>query len=354
MRPPARHRLLPIGASLLLAGCDTSGRVAGGAGSEAGNALSVLVRDSTGAPVASARVQLRPAGADDPLPAFEALTGADGRASFRAASGAWSILVRKGDLAAWSVSAASDTLRIDTLGATSRVAGFLAGRGSQVVSFPGLGLLAPCDGDGFFQVSGLPAGILPVRVGASAVSDVHVEAGVPALVLGGGASAPWPSLPADSLVPWASRPLPASLPGAALGDTGSFSVAVSLRRTDSVTMVRAIDWSDGAGNGIQVDWKGRDTMVLRVDGVPYRVSGFLLDTGWKQLGLSWDGRRLAVVRGADSVLSLTSGSLSDRTGWEPPRFGSAGASGVRWIAFQRGGRISDWLRRLSVLESDGN
>ncbi|HOX52464.1 MAG TPA: hypothetical protein PKY05_13315, partial [Fibrobacteria bacterium] len=148
---------------------------------------------------------------------------------------------------------------------------------------------------------------------------------------------------------WASQSIPANLPALALGDTGSFSVAVRLRRTDSTQPMTALHWGDSSGNGIQIGWKGCDTFVLRVDRIPYRVTGFALSTDLEQVGLSWDGHRLAVLRGTDSVITLTTEALADRTGWRDPLFGTAGIAQVQWIAFHRGNTFQDWLRRLAKL-----
>lgn len=346
-----RH-LFAIAACLATLGCDGSSQ-AGTAGSEAGNAIVLEIRDGTGAPVGSARVQLRPMGSEDASASIEGSTGTDGRIRLDLPPGNWSALSRKGDLASWSILDPFDTLVIDTLRPTAIVSGHLEGAGGARIALPGLGVAVTCDGDGYFQIPSLPSGLLPVVVGTSAapVSHIQVEAGVDALVLDEGAGLPsvWPTLPADSLVPWASLPTPGMLPRAALGDTGMFSVAIRLRRTDSVTRLVAVDWTDDSGNGVQIGWRGRDTMVLRLDGIPYRVSGFALSPGWEQVGLSWDGHRLAVVRGTDSVLTLTTTSPTDRSSWGEPRFGSIGTSRIQWIAFQRGGEIDHWLRRLALL-----
>lgn len=92
-------------------------------------------------------------------------------------------------------------------------------------------------------------------------------------------------------------------------------------------------------------------MLLRLDGIPYRVAGFRLSTTWEQVGVSWDGHRLAVVLGADSVMAITSTAPADRSGWGAPGFGIAGTAHIQWIVIQRGGGIGDWLRKLWLLST---
>jgi hypothetical protein len=141
--------------------------------------------------------------------------------------------------------------------------------------------------------------------------------------------------------------MPASLARAALGDSGRFSVAVRLRRSDSATPVWVISWMDSASNGIRIGWRGTDTFVMDIDGKNYQIAGIPLTTGTEQVGLSWDGHRISVLLGRDSVLSLTSSSVDRRETWSHPQFGTIGTATVEWVAFKRGLLVDDWLRRLS-------
>ncbi|MEK7393071.1 MAG: hypothetical protein AAB214_10945, partial [Fibrobacterota bacterium] len=77
------------------------------------------------------------------------------------------------------------------------------------------------------------------------------------------------------------------------------------------------------------------------------IAGVPLSTGTEQIGLSWDGHRISVLLGRDSIVALTSRTFDRRSTWKTPEFGSAGASKVECVAFKRDNLVDDWLRRLS-------
>lgn len=343
------RNLFPLFISLLVAACGNPD--AGGSGSEAGNALWVRALSSSGGFVAEAQVEIRRSDSPTRSASYRGTTGPDGTARLSVPDGTWSVVVRKDGLAFQSTTTGGGIVS-DTLRPVSRLAGIVDACDGHILSIPGIGSSSRCDLDGFFQFDALPSGDLPLVVegpGILARSLVKIRPGTNALVLASITTIPavWTSLPSDSLIPWPSSRLPASIPRQALGDSGSFSIAVRLRRQDTSSAMWAISWTDGLAKGIRIGWRGSDTMLLDLDGKPYSVAGIPLTTGVEQIGLSWDGHRIAILLGDDSVATLTSSTFDQRSTWSDPEFASAGVSKLDWIAFKRGTLVDDWLRRLS-------
>ncbi|MEK7394562.1 MAG: hypothetical protein AAB214_18545, partial [Fibrobacterota bacterium] len=111
--------------AILLASCAET-QVAGGSGSEAGNALKVAAVAPDGTPVTGARIEIRPAESSSSVSTFSDTTGSDGSAVLKIPNGTWSVLVRKGDLAYWRLSDGSSPVG-DTLRPTTRLSGIVDG-----------------------------------------------------------------------------------------------------------------------------------------------------------------------------------------------------------------------------------
>jgi hypothetical protein len=345
-----RQILASSATAFLVASCSET-PLAGGSGSEAGNALKVAAFRSDGTPVVGARIEIRPSGSESTASAFFDTTGSDGSVTLAVGTGSWSIVVRKGDLAYWATSGGSGLVQ-DTLRPTTSLSGIVEGGAGSRIHAIGMGMDAGCDSSGYFQLEDLPSGDLPLAFSGAklfARSAVDLLPGIRALALVVSDSIPaqMENLPSDSLIPWSNRKAPATVPRTALGDSGNFSVAVRLQRMDSTSTVWAISWTDSASRGIRIGWRGADTFLLDLDGKTYRVAGIPLTTGIKQIGLSWNGHRISVLMGRDSVVSLTSSSFDRRSAWKTPTFGDAGIAKVEWVAFKRGTLIDDWLGRLS-------
>ncbi|MBK9579083.1 MAG: hypothetical protein IPO40_18605 [Fibrobacteres bacterium] len=335
-----------------LASCSESA-VAGGSGTEAGNGLKVAALGPDGTPVVGARIEVRAARSESAQPLVLDSTGADGVASLQVPEGAWAVLVRKGDLAFWTLS--NGTGRItDTLRPTAQLSGIVEGGEGTKVSALGLGDTTRCDAEGYFQLENLPSGQIPLgfqAVGNLVTSSLDLEPGSRSIALAKADSIPRhiASLASDSLIPWSLRSAPATLPREALGDSGHFSVAVRLHRQSLATPVWAISWMASRNQGLRVGWRGADTFILGVDGRQDSVVGIPLDTGAQQLGLSWDGHRMIIRLGSDTVVTRTYSNFDRRTGWPAPLFGSEGVSRVDWVAFKRGKLMEEWLVRLSQM-----
>jgi len=335
----------------LLASCNDT-LVAGGSGTEAGNAITVVALAPDGKPLAGARVEIRPSVSTDTA-AYRGTTGSDGSATLKIPVGTWSVLVRKDALAYRTFSVNSRTVS-DTLRPTTAISGIVEGGAGNRIAALGLGESSICDANGYFRFEDLPPGALPLTISGTnrtVNSDVNLLPGTSALTLVDTGSLPThlTTLPSDSLVPWSNRAAPATLPRPALGDSGNFSVAVRLRREDSTKAMWAIEWTDSASRGIRIGWHGRDTMALSLDGKTYDIAGIPLGSGTQQVGLSWDGHRISVLLGQDSIATLTSSTFDQRSTWKTPVFGSMGTSKVEWVAFKRGNLVYDWLRRLSQM-----
>ena len=94
-------------------------------------------------------------------------------------------------------------------------------------------------------------------------------------------------------------------------------------------------------------WRGADSFIVELDGKRDTIVGIPLDTGSQQVGLSWDGHRIVILQGSDSVYAKTNSNFDRRATWTPPQFGLEGISRVDWVAFKRGILLEDWLQKLS-------
>lgn len=340
-------------ASLALwSGCD-DGSVAGGSGTDAGNALEIVAIAPGGGAMPGARVELRPEGSSDVVPLLVDTTDADGRAVLRPGAGRWSVLVAREHLAFRAVASGASAI-LDTLRPTARLSGIVDGGAGSTVTLTGIGIGAVCDSNGYFELDGLPSGASPVLLaaGTSALgTGLVLPPGVRSLALFDTKALPpqVSSLPADSLIPWGGRSLPAGLPTWILGDTGAFAIAVRLRRLDTAAPLVALDWGGSDSTGIRIGWHGLDTLVLELAGRRHRIVGIPFPLGEQQVGLAGDGRRLSVLLGQDTVASLSTGVLEARPTWTSLAVGVSGTQRVDWIAFQRRILTADWLRRLWTL-----
>lgn len=343
-------------------------RILGGSGTEAGSGVFVCAHcDPTGAPsfrlravgetgaaAGSAQVEIRPLGSTTTEPLFRMRTSSEGMLSAWIPPGEWTLLVRhQGRAFRRDLRSSPDQSLglIDTLKAVARLVGIFSGCQGNSLSAMGVGVEARCDAQGYFHLDSLPAGRIGlVAMGAlqSNLTQVKIEPGIHSMVL-----APWTRIPAeltslasDSLVAWGDGPLPARLREDALADSGAFTLAIRLRRESTQLPLMAISWGDGLANGIQLGWRGPDTLVAKVQGRTFLTAGIPLDTGVQQVGVSWDGRRLAVLRGIDSILTLNTSTFRDRSRWNAPEFASEGVRRLEWIAFRRGELVFDWLGRL--------
>lgn len=321
------------------------------AGSDAGNALSIVTFARSGDSVDRAGVEIWNADSVSTSPSYRAVTGADGRAEIRISDGHWSVVVRRGGLA-FRQEIRNGGLVQDTLRPVSRLAGILDGGSGQIVSAIGVGVSARCDEHGFFQLDSLPAGKLALVFAAKnrwVRSAVGVEPGVDAMVLSKADAVPdsLSSLPADSLVAWSPTDPPLALPRHALGDFDAFAVALRFARKDSLSQVIAFSWTDGDSRGVKVGWRGVDTLLLTVDGRTAVIAGVPLGMGAQQLGLSWNGATLAIYLGQSLLLSFPYSSPEQRFDWTAPVLGEQGVRRIDWVAFQRNELTQEWIESLS-------
>lgn len=348
--PEPIHKLSLWVLALALVSCMGS-PTAGGAGSDAGNAFQVRIYRQDGTPSARSQIEVRSTDSPWEFTTIQAMTDDSGIADLRLPVGNWSVLARKDGLAALSTTDGVGIL-LDTLRPIGTISGILVDGGGTILSVPGTDIQTQCDASGYFRLDALPSGNLPLQIGSAATgSSIRVDPGVSAIALPLANSLPsvWKSLPADTLIPWASLAPPLTIPKATLGDTGAFSVAVRLRRLDSLSNVWAISWTDSADKGIRIGWRGADTFVLELDGKPYMVAGIPLTTKIEQVGLSWDGRQVMTYLGQDSLIGISTRSLGSRSTWKDIGFATEGIRTLEWAAYRRGLFSSDWVRALWML-----
>lgn len=319
--------------------------VAGGSGTDAGNALTVTARAADGLPVAGATVELWPAsqvpGAQGTAPRFAGTTAQDGRASFAVDTGSWSVLVRRGG-AAFRMLARRGTPVEDTLRPMAKLTGIVANATGGRIALPGLGRSVAYGADGRFVLDSLPSGPVDYVVfegatliegsaslGAGAVSELVVPAGT--------------SLGADTIEPTYLATLPLSLGGNALLDTGSFAVAFSMERATTLGTSWLFGWTSPSGKGLRLGCAGAGTLLLEVDGALRRIEGLPLDAAPLQMGIGWDGKALEVRLYGELLLSLTTAALANRTGWTDPVIAPSGVSTLGHLALKTGAADSAWF-----------
>lgn len=355
---PPRHPRFPLAAlaaGLGLWACagGESGSIAGGSGTDAGNALTVVAFDPDGAPAARAFVEAWPEDsvpfAEGALPAATGSTGTDGTVLLRLPSGRWSIVVRKEGRAWRRIVATGDTTR-DTLRPVASIEGQVLGGGGLDVAARGLGRRTRCDASGHFAFDSLPSGRL-VLVVRSSTGDIPRALNLaPSETLL--AVLPSDTLrlePRDTLEPTGSdSSSPRAFPSSRLGESGSFATAARLRRVSLGDSATLFAWSSSGTEGLRIGWRGLDTLRLNLPGhSPIEVAGIPLDTGSHLLGIGWTSGILGIWLDSGLVLSLSTQALSSRSDWSSsPTWGTQGVAAIDGVFLKSGGVPSDWFLQL--------
>lgn len=341
----------------VLGGCGLDPRVIGGdeasisdSTAEAPRSLDIRAYLHDGNPASGARVEIW--STDSSLPRLQAGARCDslGRASLRLPSGNWSVVVRD-ERGIFQRRIGQEERILDTLRAPGTLMGIVRGGAGQEVSIPGMGARTWCDSLGFFRLDSLGAGELDLVVGSAGRREratVVVRAGDRSMALGRRDSLPaaWPTLPADSLIAWGDPTTTLRPPRGSLGYRGEFSLAVRLRRIDTVSALQVLSWTDGLSQGVKIGWRGMDTLLLTVDGRTFVGIGVRLDTGSRQVGVSWQEERLRVLVDSQEVVSLAYATAASRGEWSTPTIGAQGVR-MEWVAFRRGVVETDWFLALS-------
>jgi hypothetical protein len=286
-------------------------------------------------------------------PSYTATTDSSGRAVVPVAEGNWSVLVSKEGKTFWTEADEDDSVQ-DTLRTASRLSGIVRGGSGDLVSLVGLGTAISCDSGGYFQLDSLPKGDLTLSVSESDTVEqtlVDMDSGASTMVLAVSHSIPrkLADLSIDTLLPLSTASLPASAPlFLAVGDTGAFSIALRLWRSDTNKTASVLAWGLDQDVGVALSWKGPRTLSLVVDGVETLVSGVQLGTGKQTVGLAWTGSELDVYLNGTMVASSTSTSLSFRAGWSDPTLGEQGISEIDWLATSRQSG-STWFSTITGL-----
>lgn len=330
------------------------GSVAGGSGTDAGNALDVVALEPSGAPAARALVEVWPEEfvptSEIALPIATATTGTDGTTRLRLPPGRWSILVRKGGTAWRRVVAVGDTAR-DTLRPMSSLEGDVLGGGGLLVALQGFGRAVRCDHSGRFAFDSLPSGRHVLVVRSSKVEITKVVRLAPS-------ETSLTILPSDTLrleprdtleTSIATSTLPLAAPSARLGSSGPFAAAALFRRASTRDSATIFSWSSTGDDRLRLGWKGLDTLRLEVPGLsPIEIAGLPLDSGSHLVGIGWTSGSLGIWLDADLVLSLTTQAVSDRSGWSPTfAWGSDGVVSLEGYFHKTGEVPSDWFLQLS-------
>ena len=340
--------LLPL---LALAAC--GGSLAGGSGTETGNALTVLARTASGTPAAGAIVEAWPAeqipAAQGTIPTSRDTTDATGTAKLELSAGSWSVLVHQG-ATAFRLRTQAEGEVIDTLRSMARLSGTIQGGGGARIALVGLGRSVLCDSNGLFLLDSLPSGPLSlavVRSGISLASEVTLPAGGASSVLIQDAAIKGDTVVAtytrDSL---ASTPLPYSLSKASLGDTGIFAMAVRLTRSPTADTAWMLSWTGSSTSGVRLGWFGTDTLALDIDGTLHKIAGIAFGNAPRTVSFVWTGSRLEAYLDTGRVVSLTTTSPANRASWSAPVIGVRGISVAAWVATRRGVLPDGWFAEL--------
>lgn len=349
--------------ALGLSSCGPTPQV-GGAGAEAGNAITVSVLSPSGEPVAGALVEIRPTNSLELAPTFAATTGPDGQASFEPkAAGPWSILVRKDGMAFWQIAGGVGTV-LDTLRPMAKFAGFLKSTPGATLAVPGLGFRTTCDSDGVFAFDSLPSGYLPIRRSLASNPLDAANFGLARMAQPNPNDSLFPSLDAyfelfpsrttilatsdttlrstwevgDDFIPWLNRPLPATFPAGRIPTSGEFIFGVLLQFDGDDDSVEALHWGDGPSTGLRIGW-GRDKrLFIEVDGTPRPEfeRGCLHPSrpskgGQTTLLFVGEGDFVHMSKGDTTCATIPDSLLIDRSNWKPPMFGRVGNVRVTWI-----------------------
>lgn len=178
-------RLFLLAGFALIASCGADRSASGTTGTEAGNALAMVVQLPDGAPAARASVVARPAGAIDSSQASIWVRGnadALGKIDLRLARGEWTLEIRSGRFARIAtIRILGDSLRRDTLRETHPLRGIVLGSSHARVGVPGLGRSVPVQTDGSFLLDNMPDQPLSLSIGSSSMR--FIPAGVRSVVV---------------------------------------------------------------------------------------------------------------------------------------------------------------------------
>ncbi len=370
--------------ALGLSSCGPTPQV-GGAGAEAGNAITVSVLSPSGEPVAGAGVEIRPTNSLELAPTYTGTTGPDGQASFEPkATGPWSILVRKDGMAFWQIAGGVGTV-LDTLRPMAKFAGFLKSTPGATLAVPGLGFRTTCDSDGVFAFDSLPSGYLPIRRSLARSPLDAARFGLARMAQPNPNDSLFPSLDAyvelfpsrttilaksdtalgytwligDDFIPWLNRPLPATFPVGRIPKSGEFMFGILLQFDGDGDTVEAFQWGDGRSKGVRFGWTPDRMPFLEIDGEskPVSTTGILWPLrpgkgGWTILTFSGDSSgRGGITKGDSSFVYLPESTFIDRANWQPPMFGKVGNVRVTWITnLVAPGQVrsNDWIRLCNM------
>lgn len=349
--------------ALGLSSCGPTPQV-GGAGAEAGNAITVSVLSQSGEPVAGASVEIRPTNSLELAPTFAATTGPDGQASFEPkAAGPWSILVRKDGMAFWQIAGGVGTV-LDTLRPMAKFAGFLKSTPGATLAVPGLGFRTTCDSDGVFAFDSLPSGYLPIRRSLASNPLDAANFGLARMAQPNPNDSLFPSLDAyfelfpsrttilatsdttlrstwevgDDFIPWLNRPLPATFPAGRIPASGEFIFGALLRFDADGDSVEALHWGDGLSSELRVGWGEDEQLFIEIDGTPRAEfkNGYCHFSrpgkgGQSILLFRGEGGFVHMSKGDSTCATIPDSLFVDRSNWKPPMFGRVGNVRVTWI-----------------------
>ncbi|MEN9307525.1 MAG: hypothetical protein RL173_1457 [Fibrobacterota bacterium] len=358
-------------AALVLSSCGPTPQM-GGAGAEAGNAITVSVLSPSGVPVAGASVEIRPMDSDDSVPTYSVATGPDGSARFEpGTAGPWSILVRKEGMAFWQISQDNENV-VDTLRTMGSLAGFLKRAPGSTLSIPGLGYRTNCNADGFFSLESLPSGFIPIRhspqswtqslarqfttpfpgegVFPSSGTYVRLEPGRTTILSTGDTVLPNYGVVADDFIPWLNRPLPATFPAGRIPSVGNFYFGALLRLDTLLDSMELMNWRGPDNKRIRFGIRRNGSLFADINGDTLPDDEIRCASGRRSGSANSDiqpGKETVIefktdlgassgtinfIKDDTACVYLLASEFEDRSGWEPPTFGSLGAVKVIWIA----------------------
>jgi len=173
----------------LFVSCGADRSASGTTGTEAGNALAMVVQLPDGAPAARASVVARPSTSLDSTQAsmwVRAIADAQGRLDLRLPAGEWTLEIRSGRFARIStIRLDRDSLRRDTLVGIRALRGIMLGSAVGRVGVPGLGRSVSVRSDGSFLLDSMPDQPLPLSIGTSGLRIIPAGTGSVVLAASG-------------------------------------------------------------------------------------------------------------------------------------------------------------------------
>lgn len=339
----------------VLSGC-LSGIHVGGAGAEAGNAITVQAISPNGGGLASARVEVRSPRTDSLKPVAIGVTDPSGEVQIRVPSESpWTVVVKKDGLAFAGTVEAGGALR-DTLRPQARFSGMLE-PGTDKVTLPGLGASTVCAADGSFQLDSLPSGmrlirrhrtvtdsvssrpLAPRQLGSPKArifeSYIDLQPGMTTVLLGNRHPMGDTSWVAKEFIPGSTHSLPAQIAAPELAKPTPFVLAFQYRPAADTGALVLMDWLGGVDGAIRVTWRDKDSLTILVGGsIQYlQVPRPSLDED-HSFELSWDGSYLTMNFDGGFRSFFETNALKERAHWDAPRLGVMGVSQIRWISIQ--------------------